>query len=299
MSNWLIFSDLHLTQQDLPECTQILDEIIEIKTQFNIDTVANLGDTFDQIKPPSECIDLFASFIDRLNCKIILLAANSHESTTETSSIVNHFGILNKNINVVKEYIDGNNLYLGHFFIKESKLNVGETKSLKEFKEFKHVVCGHQHLWEVIPPNFCHVGSARFVDFAEANTCPKKVLLIKNYGEINEKCKFLNLKSPYPMLDINNTHSLMDLTTTLQKLSPNSKIRVINETYEAYKNFLAIENEFRTKFIIFKHKNLFESTITLEKSTKKNISFEQGFQLWIEKQDIDNEVKKELLEEIK
>ena len=300
MKNLLIFSDLHLTQQDLPECNEVLHEILDIKKKVDIDCVADLGDTFDSLKPTSDCLDLISTFLKDLNCQSIILAANSHESETESSSIINHFGILASNVQVVKEYIDPKKLFLGHFFIKQSKVNYGSTRDILEFDTFKHVICGHQHIFEIIKPNFCHIGSCRYIDFAEASGGAKKILYIKDYGTDKEQCKFINLKSPYPMYDLEINCSLVEFSKKLNALSSNSKIRVICNTYEQYKDYLVLEQEFKPKFNIFKHKNTFDNMYNnLVLAKQQDISFEQGFKEWKDKQPIDKEVKEIIDEEMK
>ena len=79
MNNYLFFSDLHLAQNSIAECKDILEEIITLCTVHNITKVFDLGDTFDKVNPSSEELDIFASFVTRLNLPIVVLAANSHE----------------------------------------------------------------------------------------------------------------------------------------------------------------------------------------------------------------------------
>jgi len=170
--------------------------------QYRVDKVINLGDTFDVLKPSSQELDVFSTFIHRLNRPITIIAADSHESETQTVSILNHFGILNKTINVVKEYRDGNHLYCGHFTLKESLSNYDAKLSKENFKDYVYVFLGHQHTHEVIKPNILQLGSCRYVDFAEAKDKQKIVALITDYGTQSEKLHLLKLKSPIPMIEI-------------------------------------------------------------------------------------------------
>jgi metallophosphoesterase superfamily enzyme len=203
MKNILLFGDLHLTKQDIPECISILEEIGMLANQHNVDTLIDLGDTFDNLKPSSLELDNFATFIRRLNKKIIIIAAESHESETPENSIVNHFGILSDTITVVKEYQDENKLYCGHFIVSESQLNkFGATISKNQLKKYRHVILGHGHSFELIKPNICQLGSSRWIDFSEAQDKNKIILLIENYDSDNPKCSFIALKSPYKMIDI-------------------------------------------------------------------------------------------------
>jgi DNA repair exonuclease SbcCD nuclease subunit len=201
MKNILIASDFHIKDSEIEECNVVFDEIISIKEQYNVDTFIDAGDSFDRINPSSLEIDCLSKFLTKLNIPTILIAAKSHESISNTESILNHFGILNKSIQIVPEYEDDKLLFVGHFAIKESKCGYGTKRYKNEFKH-KYVVLGHVHSFELIPPNICQLGSVRYVDFAEARDKEKKVLLITDYKEETEKCQFIALKTPYPMIDI-------------------------------------------------------------------------------------------------
>lgn len=168
--NILLFSDLHITKQDLPECISILEEIISLCNEHKINKIIILGDSFDSLHPDSDVLDIFAQFIKKLGDReIIILIADSHESETKQKSILNHYGILAENIKLMKEYQDDDYMYCGHFIIKEAKKNFGATKSKNDLKKYKFVFLGHQHEYEIIKPNICQLGSCRFVDFGELN----------------------------------------------------------------------------------------------------------------------------------
>jgi DNA repair exonuclease SbcCD nuclease subunit len=133
---------------------------------------------------------------------MIIIAAQSHESTTPEESILNHFGVLNNNVKVVKEYTDTTHMLCGHFVLNESKINYDAKKSKEEFKDFKYVFLGHQHTFEIIKPNICHLGSCRYIDFSEVDDLKKIICIIQDYNEKMEQIHFSGLKSPYPMKDI-------------------------------------------------------------------------------------------------
>ena len=203
--NYLFYTDIHITKESLEECKLVQDEILMLCEKYKIHTVFNLGDSFDGLKPGSAELDLFSDFVKKLNRPLILLVANSHESETHTESVVNHFGILNDNITVVKDYHDEGKLYCGHFIINESKENKGSlsgTKSKKDLKDYKFVVLGHGHNFEIIKPNVCQLGSCRYVSFGEDENIKKKVAIVLDYGEDKEKWGFVDLLSPYPIVNI-------------------------------------------------------------------------------------------------
>lgn len=202
MHNILIAGDLHIDKASLEECSLILQEQKELIKQYNIDTYISTGDNFDHIKPGSEELDLFSTFLRDINIPSIIVAAQSHESTTPEETVLNHFEILNNNIKVVKEYQDDNHLYCGHFIVKEATKNFGATISKNSLKKFKFVFLGHQHEHEIIKPNICQLGSCRWVDFSESQDKNKLIAIISNYGEDKERVNFIALKSPYKMIDI-------------------------------------------------------------------------------------------------
>jgi DNA repair exonuclease SbcCD nuclease subunit len=214
MNNILLFSDLHITQSSSKECISILEEIGMLTNKYNVDTLIDLGDTFDSLKPNSTELDIFATFIRKLNKKIIILAANSHESTTQEESILNHYGILSDNVTVVKEFKDGIHLYCGHYSLKESTKNYDAKLSKEIFKDYLYVFLGHIHSYELIKPNVVHLGSSRYVSFDEVKDKQKIVSLITDYGTEGEKVHFLKLKSPIPMIQIelnsNNNNKLQE-----------------------------------------------------------------------------------------
>lgn len=310
--NYLFFSDLHINQKELTECCIVLQEIGNLCDKYHVDKIFDLGDTFDNINPESECLDAFSYFIKTLNLPMIILVAQSHESETNSISVINHFGILKETINVVKEYHDNDNLYCGHFIVSESKLNkFGATISKKDLLKYKYVILGHGHSHEVIAPNIVQLGSCRYIDFAEVNDKVKLILLIENYGETNEKCHFIKLNS-YPMkeyhlcgknskktLSQGENDSVETLCQTLDRLDPKTKVRVIIDDFQAYKDFLPIIGKYKSKFVLFKIKNNFEITFSEIKTEDKNLSFKDSFKQWIEKQNLDKSIKDILMEELK
>jgi DNA repair exonuclease SbcCD nuclease subunit len=228
LKNILIFGDLHINQSSLKECFSILEEISQLVKKYSVDTIISLGDTFDFIDPSSDELDLLSVFIRKTNTNIILLAANSHESTTQKDSIINHFGILNELVTVVKEFKDSNHLYCGHYSIKESSKNYDAKVSQTDLKQYLYVFLGHLHSYEIIKPNIVHLGSCRYVNFDEAKDKQKIVALITNYDTEEEKVHFLKFKNPIPMVQIefksNNTNKLQEKDTKNSPKDPVSDI---------------------------------------------------------------------------
>jgi len=307
--NILLFSDIHINKQDLPECQSILEEILSLCEQYQIDQVIDLGDTFNGLSPSSQELDTFSDFVNKLNRKIIILAAQSHESENFEHSILNHFGILKKDtITILKEYHDDNHLFCGHFIVKESKKNFGATISKSELK-YKYIFLGHSHSFEIIKPNICQLGSVRFVDFAESEDKQKVVAIIENYGEKEEKVQFIPLKNPYPMIEyilgdnsneineldkVNENTPIKDpievkkvvpgasgeqiaplndpvgqLIVQLDQTDPKTKIRIIYKNYELWRTFLPFQQKYKEKFVKFIDKKEFIISANSQKREDK------------------------------
>lgn len=201
--NYLIFGDIHVSQTSLKECQIIFKEIIDLCNKYSVTHVISLGDNFDNNKPTASELNCLGEFIHGLgNRKIILLAAQSHESETTELSSVDIYGILSNNVKVVKEYKDSNHLYCGHFSIRESSKNYDAKLSKEDFKQYLYVFLGHVHSYQFIKPNICHLGSVRYVNFDESEDKAKIIALITDYNTDKEKVNFLKLDSPIKMVEI-------------------------------------------------------------------------------------------------
>jgi len=332
MNNILLYSDLHICQSSLKECISILEEIGMLANKYNCDTLINLGDSFDCLKPSSKELDVFATFINRLgNKQHIIIAAQSHESTTQEESILNHYGILSDNVKIVKEFKDGNHLYCGHFSIKESLSNYDAKFSKNDFKGYVYVFLGHVHSYQMIKPNICHLGSCRYVDFAEAQDKTKMIVLITDYGTERENVHFLKLKSPIPMIELKlqkkdekssnlgvsrvdlieekgkesdisrQKQDILELSTKLDNIPAKTKVKVKILDFESYREFLPLVNKYSAKFEIFKYVTDFEvvSDLTPSSAKKQMTNFKESFMNYLKNNKIDESIKKILEEEIK
>lgn len=321
--NLLLFSDLHITANDLVECKNILSEITSLVKSCSIAHVINLGDTFDITRPGADELDLFASFIKDINIPITIIAAQSHESETSTKNILKHYGILSNQVTVVNEYQDGTNLFCGHFILTESIVNYGAKRSQEEFKNIKHVVLGHQHTHQIIRPNICHLGSCRFVNFDEAQDT-KVVAFIEGYRTESEKWSFIRLKSPYPMQiielcknikksDLSGIEnkkktpncstkvakSMDEIVNILEKLPELTKVKVKIGDFDLFKEYINVEQKYHNKFTKYLRETDFEniiinSSIPKEKSNNINDSLAR----FLKEKNIDPEVQKILKEKI-
>jgi len=333
--NILIFGDIHICLSALEECTLIFDEIINLVSKYNVNQIISLGDNFDNTKPSALELNCLANFIKKLNNrKIILLSAQSHESLTTELSSLDHYGILSDNVQIVKEYKDGNHLLCIHDSVKESPINFDAKHSYQEYKDFIYVFAGHIHSYYILKPNFCGLGSCRFVSFTEANDKHKVVAIISDYGTDKEQVHFLKLKSPIsmlelqlgrkeeksPILPIDNDgqgqdkgkesgisgvkqpilRSLTEITTLLDKTDPNTKVKVKILDFESFRQFLPLCSKYSTKFETFKYETYFDVIKDLAPNSVKKeiINFKESLMIWLRNQKIDETIKEILQKEI-
>ena len=304
--NLMFAGDFHLKESDLEECKLILKELTELIKSCNVDGLIITGDTFDQIRPTSKEIDLFSNFVKEINIPITMLAANSHESSTQEDSICNHFGILKNTIHVVKEYRD-DDLFVGHFIVNESTKNYGGTTSKKDLEIYKKVILGHGHSFEEIKPNIIQLGSIRYVDFAESKDKAKYVALCENYKTYGEKWSYLPLTTPYSMVDVIVEPGVPSVKSqckkwlnTLNSLPEKTKVRILFSDFESYSNSINELEHFKQKFVKFQFKKDFLiQDLSLGSIKKDQTNLKDSLKKFLETNKVSEEIRKILLDEIK
>jgi len=306
--NYLIFSDIHIKEQDLPECQLVLDEILSLCNEYKITEVYNAGDTFNELLPDSNSLDMYANFIQKLNRPITTIIAQSHESTTSEDSVLNHYGILFPQIKLCKEYKDKNNLYIGHFIVKEAKKGkFGSTISKEDLKQYSKVYLGHQHQNQELD-NVVQIGSCRWINFDESEDKGKYIYIIQDYGSKDEKVNKIALKSPYPMVDVvidpnlenkaRSAPNLMVLRGILDAFKDKTKVRCIFKDYSLWRSFLPLEEVYKEKFVLFKIKKDFTTNeIIIAKKEKQPLK--ESLEKWMNVNKVDNKIRQILLKEIK
>jgi len=334
--NLMFCSDFHIIESDLEEINSIFDELLIIKDKYCINKLVIAGDSFDKIIPTSKELDCLSTFLKKINLPTVLLAANSHESTTNSESIINHFGILKDTINVVKEYHDGNKLFVGHFIVNQSSKNYGGTIDSQTLKQYRYVILGHGHNHEIINnSSVCQLGSIRYVDFKDDLDIPKKVGVCLGYETDRPEWRFIDLNSPIPMISFNldkeilllpqnsqnqviandlsaenmpktsqnkaNSPSnlvLSDLLTKLDQLPAKTKVRIVFKDYENYRNFLPYYQKYQDKFVLFREKKEFIILNNLVVVKSENITLKESLINWLGKNKVDEKIKEVLLNEL-
>jgi len=326
--NILFASDFHIIESDLTEINTIFNELLIIKDKYCINKLIIAGDSFDKVNPTSKELDCLSTFLKTINTPTILLAANSHESISQTESVVNHFGILKDNINVVKEYIDDNKLFVGHFIVNQSSKNFGATIDVTTLKQYRYVILGHGHNHEMSTSNWCQLGSIRHVDFGEDQNIHKIVAVCEDYDSLRPRWKFIPLNSPYPMITLelgkkvvlggSNAipepkiivprgqdqgkipvfDSISAITTYLDQLDPKTKVRIIFQDYGIWREFIPLSETYKNKFFKFVEKKDFILTANLQNQTKENISLKESLIKFLDTNKVDESIKKILLGEL-
>jgi len=314
----------------LEEINAIFDELLIIKDRYCINKLIIPGDSFDKVSPTSKELDCLSTFLKKINLPTTLLAANSHESTTQTESVINHFGILADTINVVKEYHDENKLFVGHFIMNQSSKNFGGTVDSKTLKQYRYVILGHGHNYEMSKDNWCQLGSIRYIDFGEDPKIKKVVGVCLDYETDRPKWLWIPINSCYPMVnlilqqnldlegskDTSNSKSsisqaqetlnsrqfkaLSDLLAYLDKLDPKTKVRVIFSDYSLWREFLPLSETYKQKFNKFIEKKDFLISANIQKpQSTETSSLKDSLIKFLETNKVPEEIKQILMEELK
>lgn len=94
--------------------------------------------------------------------------------------------------------------------------------------------------------------------------------------------------------------SLAEITALLDKLPPNTKVKVKILDFESFRQFLPLVNKYNNKFYLFKYETDFEiiqeKTLTNIKNEMTN--FKESFTNWLKNQKIDPIIKEILQKEI-
>jgi len=278
----LIFTDSHIEESAIEELESIFTEILT----YNADEVIFVGDYFEKKRPTSREIIFGTKWAKRLvqKYKKVIFLRGNHDKTENISAIdyLQYLGI-----KIVNDYIDEDNNYYGHFMTNQSKYEYGTyARTVTELKKYNYVILGHQHSFQELTSKVYHLGSVRYVNFNEVEDNCKHIATLDN------ELKFIELKSPIPMVDVN---SLKELKT----IEPKTKIRLIISSFDQFKKEINSISMWKKKFKTFKVKLDFQKTITKEKTVHVNKkqdlqSIINNFINRIE----DSEVKKELIKEL-
>src|SRR3972149_5772855 len=285
----LIIGDLHINEQSIKEIEEIFEKDI---LPIEADRFIQLGDWFDHNTPTPAELKFSSELVLKLKKKykeIIILSGTGEHDIKNNISVIEHLSSLG--VKTIKgDYIESKILY-GHFMVNESRFAFGTGKcGKKDLAQYDYVFLGHQHNPETILPNITHVGSIRYVTFNEVGDS-KRIVLLEN----NTFAKFIELKSPIPMIDITDV-------TKLEQIYARTKVRVIFNSFDDYKKNASYVNKIGKKFFQFKIKMNFEESKKLEQSSikldEKKTNKSNIIQSYIDKI-VDKDVKEILNKEFK
>lgn len=253
----LLIGDIHLNERSIEEIDTIFAKDI---FPIQADRLIQLGDFFDR-NMPSPLEEKFACELvlkmKKHYKEVIILSGNGEHDVVRNTSIIEHFASLGVKT-IVGDYIEGMNLFCGHFMMYESVLAFGCGRmGIGDLAKYDKVFLGHQHSpQEIVKNNMYHVGSVRYVSFNEVND--KKHVVVLEDG----KMSFIALKNSIPMLDVTDV-------SQLEQIDAKSKVRVIFNSFEDYKKNASYINKLGKKFFQFKIKMNFEDVHKIEHMSNK------------------------------
>jgi hypothetical protein len=97
------------------------------------------------------------------------------------------------------------------------------------------------------------------------------------------------------------TYDILTLLSFLDKLNKNTKVKIIIEDFDSFKQFLPLVNKYTAKFDVFKYETKFEVvSINNQNKVEKEIkNFKDSFNQWLDTQNVDKSIRNLLLEELK
>lgn len=166
----LFLGDLHVESSALKECLEIAKEIAEQSEKADI--LIQLGDLCDKNKLNSEelyNLTLITNIWKKAFNEVHIVQGN-HDRLDSNYSIIDYLNLLNVNIypDDVCFYFKNTLIRCGHYFVDKSESSFGHFRyTLDDFKlGYSYGLLGHQHDFQTLTNNICHLGSARFVAFS-------------------------------------------------------------------------------------------------------------------------------------
>lgn len=244
MKTKLLFTDPHIESNSLEELEKIFKEILSYEAKELI----MLGDFYDKNHPSPEELLFGSSWVKKFvkkYKKVIFLKGTGAHDRYKGYNTVDY--LLTLGVRVVEEYIDENNNYYGHCFTDMSNFEYGTHKYLlKDLKKkYNYIFLGHLHNFQQLSNKAWHISSCRWKNWGEVTDKNKYIVLL------DEKPKFISIKSATPMLDI---YSVKDLK------KKGYKLRLVYKDYEKYKNEInCLSNDVKIKCDFTKENKIIES----------------------------------------
>jgi DNA repair exonuclease SbcCD nuclease subunit len=303
----VIVGDLHINEACIKEVTDIVSEICSIPAK----RLVQLGDLCHSNRLNARELSFltWVAYMFKSHFEEVHFITGNHDlldHSVSTISYLDYFGI---NIhNTDEAYIGGNPNYkgrfdssigpmlAGHFFTDKSKDAFGKYKyTLQQLIDcegilnkvgYHYCFLGHQHDFQVLdePNGIYHLGSARYVSFAENEKEKKKIAWLHN-GIL----EFVELKSCLPIYNISKYDELLTINSK-------SKVRYIFTSFGQLKNEIKKVNLLKDKFAEFKIKIDFKNKVNKVQTVAEKTDIKTFVNTWLKSID-DSEVRNILEEE--
>jgi len=310
MNKLTVIGDIHIDKKHFDELESTFKEILNFgESKYAV----FLGDIFHNHKATPEEINFALKWFNLFSRKYnqIYIVEGNHDiyAGFSTNKLLNYI----TNVNTVKSQpvlynlliLPVGSLFFGHQFVAESDYNFNSNAiSIKEFLAKKpfYLFLGHQHNYQELAKNACHLGSIRYTSFLEYSNpiVPKKIAILDNEYNLT----FEDLKTPIPLRQFKSISELMSYYKNYKKneLIPD-KIRLKYDSFDSYKNDIdKIANlpfQFKHKIKLkldFQNRNIVKNYNT---SIQPNqLSFKDILVKWLNNIQ-DNDIKTILEEETK
>jgi DNA repair exonuclease SbcCD nuclease subunit len=287
----IAFADPHIEESNIEELDKVFNEIFD---HSSVDAhIICLGDFYHKNRPTAKEIEFGTKWASRLknNNQFFTMLRGNHtmvnfKDNDSSVEYLKYFGI-----SILEELVI-DNIYFGHKMTEKSDMFFGidiPTEARYEIKtsellKYNISLLGHQHAYQEIDEAIYHIGSIIYTTFNEVNVSKKYIFKI---DEKDKKIEKIELKTPYPMVEISSVNEL-------DKYEYNTKIRLVFKTFEDFKNNISKATQYKNRFIVFKIKCDFDKTIQIideKQSSKEDIILK-----WINSIK-DKDVREELIKE--
>lgn len=282
----LVIGDTHIDDPYLDELHEIFQEILS----YDADHVIHLGDYYNHNKPSPQSLNFGTEIAQKLFAKyesFTLLAGNGRHNWMNGHSVVDYLSYLGVKCVGMEhsQEIDGKKVLFGHHMTYASKLEYGSAHyGLEDLKKYDIVLLGHQH----IPQDekyFHHLGSVFYQHFNESRDPFKRIAMIDK-----GKMEFIPLKSPIPMVDVENVKEL-------EHIDPRTKVRLLISSFDSFKKSVSSLSQWKEKFVEFKYELQYHRTFSKANSDPESNKPNQVHRINII-EEINGQVKDEAVREL-
>lgn len=247
----LLLGDTHVEEDSIEELSDIFNEVFQIPAKVFI----QLGDLCDKNVVNAEELKFLTQVmreaIDRFD-EVGALVGN-HDAKDNKVGITDYLTYLDIKM-YPDEYYFGEKtskysskfgaLLLGHFFLDKSLSAFGHYRytleEIKKREDFHYCFLGHQHDFQELDKGIYHLGSARYVSFAEKEDVKKRAVWLHD-----GKIEFITLNTVIPIYNVTDVK-------VLETLPKKAKVRFIYTSFANLKQDLSIVNKLKSKFYHFK-----------------------------------------------